>query len=385
MLDWVSCWWATKSSTGCALPPLPLIFDDMKTTEFYFALGRPLAPFYSAAMRLREAWYRRGTLKSYRLDAPVISVGNLTLGGTGKTPMVQYLARLLQANGFHPAVISRGYGGTLKNKVNLVSDGSHLLLDAAGAGDEPRFLAETLPGVPVLTGIVRRLPAQKALDMGSDVLLLDDGFQHLQIVRDINLVLFNTDRLAGNSRVFPGGELREPVVALHRATRFILTGVHEGNRSRADQFTALLQAKFPEIPVTLAGYGVDCPVRLSEQGGMEAVDADLLTGARCFGFCGIAHPQSFRQTLERHGFNLADFSSLEDHQRYSSAVVEKLLAQARHAGAEYLITTEKDLVKLAGYAADIPMPLFGLRMEVVADEHFAQDILTDLRTWRRNL
>ena len=191
----------------------------MKTNTFYFALGRPFSPIYSLAMRLRETLYRRGVLQSFRLSVPVISVGNLTMGGSGKTPMVQYLARLLQRHGFHPAVISRGYGGTANAKVNTVSDGSSVLLDAATAGDEPRFLAETLPGVPVLTGIVRRMPAQRAVEMGADVLLLDDGFQHLQIVRDVNLVLFNTDRLAGNSRVFPGGDLREPVIALHQIGR----------------------------------------------------------------------------------------------------------------------------------------------------------------------
>jgi tetraacyldisaccharide 4'-kinase len=334
-------------------------------------------------MRLREAGYRRGTFKSYRLDAPVISVGNLTMGGTGKTPMVHYLARLLQAHGLRPAIISRGYGGRAKEKVNLVSDGITLLLDAEFAGDEPRFLAETLPGIPVLTGIVRRLPAQRAVDMGADVLLLDDGFQHLQIVRDVDLVLFNTDRLAGNSRVFPGGELREPVAALRRATGFVLTGVHEGNKKRAEQFAALLQAKFPQIPVTLTGYGVEAPVRLSACGTVEEVGADLTASGRCFGFCGIAHPQAFLSTLERHGFDLAWFYPLGDHQQYSSAVIEKILARARHAGADFLMTTEKDLVKLARYAADFPLPLFGLRMQMSADEHFAEHILTEVRSWKK--
>jgi tetraacyldisaccharide 4'-kinase len=350
----------------------------MKTNAFYFALGRPFSPLYSAAMRLREAGYRRGTFKSYRLDAPVISVGNLTLGGTGKTPMVQYLARLLQSHGLHPAIISRGYGGTAKGKVNLVSNGTGLLLDAESAGDEPRFLAESLPGIPVLTGIVRRLPAQRALEMGADLLLLDDGFQHLQIVRDINMVLFNADRLAGNSRVFPGGELREPVAALHRATGFILTGVYEGNKERAGQFASLLQEKFPQIPVTLTGYEVETPVRLSEHGMIEIVDADLVARGRCFGFCGIAHPQSFLSALERHGFNLAGFCPLGDHQQYSSTIIEKISIKARRAGVEFFVTTEKDMVKLARYAADFPLPLFGLRMQVVADEHFEENILTQL-------
>ena len=176
-----------------------------------FMLGRPLAPLYSLAMLARAQGYRRGLFASHKMPVPVISVGNLLMGGTGKTPLVQYLAQLLQNEGWKPAIISRGYGGRAKDRVNVVSNGQQVLLDAVQAGDEPLLLAESLPGVPVLTGIVRHLPAREAIAMGADVLVLDDGFQHLAVQRDVNLVLFNADRLAGNSRVFPGGELREPV------------------------------------------------------------------------------------------------------------------------------------------------------------------------------
>lgn len=355
----------------------------MKTTAFYFALGRPLAPLYSLAMRLRETLYRRSVLQSYRLDAPVISVGNLTMGGSGKTPMVQYLARLLQNHGFHPAVVSRGYGGRARLKVNLVSDGTTLLLDAEQAGDEPRLLAETLPGVPVLTGLVRRFPAQRAVEMGADVLLLDDGFQHLQIIRDVNLALFNADRLAGNSRVFPGGDLREPVAALHRATGFVLTGVHDGNRERANKFCELLQVRFPQIPTAQTGYGLEGPVRLSAAGMLEPAPPEALTSGRGFGFCGIARPESFRHTLETCRVDLADFLPLDDHQRYTSGLVDKLVARARHAGGQFLIGTEKDLVKLAPYATALPLPLIGVRMQVEAGEPFAQGIVHAVREWRK--
>jgi len=351
----------------------------MQTTTFYFALGRPLAPLYSAAMRLREAGYRRGILKTHRFEVPVISVGNLTLGGTGKTPMVQCLARLLQAHGFQPAIISRGYGGLARGKVNLVSDGANLLLDARAAGDEPRLLAETLPGIPVLTGIVRRLPAREAVAMGCDVLILDDGFQHLQIARDIDLVLFQADRLAGNSRVFPGGELREPVAALRRATGFILTGVHAQNRERSQQFAALLQTRFPGTPVSLTGYRLSATVGLTASGMIAECSRPALAGARCFGFCGIAHPASFQETLERTGCTLAGFAPLGDHQRYSAALIEKIASQARRAGAEFLVTTEKDLVKLAPFSADLPLPLVGLRMAVIVDQDLEEQILTRVR------
>lgn len=354
----------------------------MKTHSLYFALGRPFSPLYSLAMHLRASLYRRGTLRSYRFEVPVISVGNLTLGGTGKTPMVQYLARLLQEHGFRPAIVSRGYGGTANDRVNLVSDGATLLLDARTAGDEPRLLAETLPGVPVLTGIVRRLPARRALEMGANVLVLDDGFQHLQIVRDIDLVLFNTDRLAGNSRVFPGGDLREPVAALRRATGFVMTGVHAANRERAERFAELLRSKFPGIPVAFAGLRMEGLVRLAPSGMIAPVATEPLRQQPCFGFCGIAHPELFRQTLADHGFSLAGFLPLADHQRYNESLVSSLLAESLKAGAQWLLTTEKDLVKLAGQVAHLPLPLHGLRMQVTTDADFSRGILDVLHSWR---
>ncbi|MBM9537185.1 tetraacyldisaccharide 4'-kinase [Desulfobulbus alkaliphilus] len=333
-------------------------------------------------MRIREKMYGRGIFKSHHLAAPVISVGNLTMGGTGKTPMVQHLARLLQDHGFRPAVISRGYGGRAQGRVNLVSDGRQLLLNAELAGDEPRFLAETLPGVPVLTGLVRRLPAQKALEMGADVVLLDDGFQHLQVVRDVNLVLFNADRLAGNSRVFPGGELREPVAALRRATGFLLTGVNEENRERAGKFAELLRTRFAEIPVALAEYAPHTLVKVAPDGSIEPTAADGLIDRRCFAFCGIARPERFRRTLERQGLRLVGFHPFADHQRYSPAILRALLNRACQAEAEVLITTEKDLVKLSGRVEEITMPLFGLRMQVATEQHFDRSFLASVKAWQ---
>lgn len=354
---------------------------SMNITPFYFTLGRPFSPIYSLAMRLREHLYRRGILRSYRLGVPVVSVGNLTMGGSGKTPMVQFLARQLQQHGLRPAIVSRGYGGRATGKVNVVSDGAALLLDARAAGDEPRLLAETLPGVPILTGIVRRLPAQRAVEMGADVLLLDDGFQHLQIVRDVDLVLFNTDRLAGNSRVFPGGDLREPVAALNRATGFVMTGVNDTNRERATRFAELLHTRFPHIPIAFTGFTVDGLVALDSRGTIAPVLTERVEQEQCFGFCGIAHPESFRQTLLAGGIELTGFLSLGDHQPYTAMLVDTLLAKARQAGATCLLTTEKDLVKLSPYASAFSLPLYGLRMQVEAEESFVRNILAVVRFW----
>ena len=357
----------------------------MQPNSFYYALGRPFSPLYSAAMRLRERLYRRGVLTVHHLGVPVVSVGNLTMGGTGKTPLVQHIARLLQADGFRPAVISRGYGGRAQDRVNLVSDGERLLLDAALAGDEPRLLAETLPGVLVLTGLVRRLPAARAIEMGADVLVLDDGFQHLQMHRDINLVLFNADRLAGNSRVFPGGELREPVVALRRASALVLTGVGPANRERAQLFADLLSSRFAPIPVHATGYEADSLVCLDEQGGLAETDQIAIMNHVWYGFCGIARPASFRRTLEEQGLNLAGFQPLADHQPYTLALAGRIADRAKAAGASALVTTEKDLVKLAPFLAGLRLPVVGIRMRVKSDSALDKNIWAAVRSRQAEL
>ena len=349
----------------------------MNSKQLYFALGRPLSPLYSLAMNVRALLYQKNYFKTYRLSVPVISVGNLTLGGTGKTPVVQYLARMLQQNGYKPAVISRGYGGTSREPVNIVSDGFELLLDVGKAGDESSFLAETLPGVPVLTGVVRKLPAEQAIKMGADVLLLDDGFQHMQLARDINLVLFKTDILAGNSRVFPGGDLREPVKALKRATTFIMTDVHSGNHNRAEQFTSLLHLKFPEINTEFAMYEMTRIVQLDSNDTISLAEHSHLQQKPLYGFCGIAHPQAFEQTLKQQQLNIVGFSGLSDHADYTDQRISKLLHRADKVGAEALVTTEKDLVKFKGQS--LPLPLFALRMETKFNPDFDKFILETIQ------
>ena len=344
------------------------------TRNFYYGLGRPFSPLYSAAMRLREKLYQKNIFKSTAFDVPVISVGNLTLGGTGKTPMVQFLARMLQNNGFRPAIISRGYGGATKERINIVSDGNELFLDASYVGDEPRMLAETLPGVPVLTGIVRKLPAAEAIKMGANVLLLDDGFQHMAIRRDLDIILFNTDRLAGNSRVFPGGDLREPIHALHRCHAFVLTSINEQNKERAESFKALLNKKFPDKPVFFSHTRPAGLVLQQKDGKKIPVQPQQLADQQCFAFCGIARPEGFQQTLKDLCIHPAVLRALPDHFAYTTKTVRQLIAQAQQAQASCFLCTEKDLVKLR--TVDLQLPLYGVVMEVQPDQGLTDLILS---------
>jgi tetraacyldisaccharide 4'-kinase len=347
----------------------------MNKKQILFFIGRPFSPFYSLLMRFRAFLYRVGIWRVIRLDVPVVSIGNLTMGGSGKTPVVQYIARFLQNNGCNPAVISRGYGGSAKERVNLVSDGINVLLDAPVAGDEPRFLADTLPGIPVLTGAVRKYPAARAVELGADVLVLDDGFQHMAMARDLDLVLFNADFLAGNSTVFPGGDLREPVKALNRCHGFVITGISGRNNERAEKFADLLRSHFPDHPVFFARYQPTSILCRENGGTMQVMSLDALNDLRLFGFSGIAHPERFKETLTEMGLNISGFLSFADHYIYKEEDLKNIFLQASQLGANGCIATEKDMVKLALFE-DGAIPLYALRMEVEFDSDFNEFLLT---------
>lgn len=390
--------------------------------QLFFAVGRIFSPFYALLMRLRAWLYQRGWLRREKMAVPVISVGNLTLGGTGKTPLVIYLSRLFLEMGYRPAVLSRGYGGrrrwprpARKETTSLVaglaevgpgpfdpsrlapmvvSDYQNILLDPETAGDEPVLLAQSLPGVPVLVGPRRVLSGRYAVrEMGADCLVLDDGFQHLALDRDLDLALFSARnlpfRVAGpwpgrfwtpspapaNPRaesfspagVFPGGPLREPWSALARADALVITGVDPVNQDEVAAFRHFLAQKFPALPCFIGEY---LPTCLLEAASRQTLALEEGRDRPWYGFAGIARPESFRQTLIGAGFKLTDFQAFADHYHYRATDYHALVEAASERRAEGLITTEKDLVKLTPLVDD--MPLLALRIELVMEEAFAR-------------
>lgn len=331
----------------------------MKLTPF-LSLGRPFSPVYAAIMHSREYLYRAHLLASEKPAVPVISVGNLVVGGSGKTPMVQYLTRFFHDNGCKPAIISRGYKGEAKKEVNIVAYNGEVLLSAQEAGDEPFMLAATLPQAMVLTGKKRIQPAKKAIEMGADCLLLDDGFQHLAIQRDIDIVLFDASYQAGNSRLLPAGPLREPVTALRRADCFVITGTTKENKIRAEKFAQLLAERFPNIPLFFAGrtplFFRDCSQNHCDTPTQPAL-----------AFCGIAQPQRFQKSLEESDVTLQGVLSFTDHTVYTPSHIKKIEKKARECGAKLLITTEKDGVKLRQHSFSIPLLIAGFEMTITED------------------
>ncbi len=340
--------------------------------KILFTLGSPFSPFYGLVMSLRALLYRWGLFRSHRLPVPVVSVGNLTLGGTGKTPLVMYVVRRLLEHGRRPAIVSRGYGGKARGRVNVVSDGREKKLTPSQAGDEPWLLADALPQVPVVTGARRAEVGRYVVaNLPSDVIVLDDGFQHLAVHRDLNLVLFSVHTNLGAARVFPGGELREPFSALRRADALILTGVDHRSERRAHAMKRFLRERAPQAPVFFGEY---LPVCLLANRGADTFPADKAKRMRLFGFCAIGNPASFRYTLAREGYHLVDFQPFRDHHAYTAREMAGLVARAKASNAQALITTEKDFVKLRHLGGDFPV--LALKVELFMEEGF-DHFLTD--------
>ncbi|MCB2185076.1 MAG: tetraacyldisaccharide 4'-kinase [Deltaproteobacteria bacterium] len=314
------------------------------------ATARALAWPYGLGARL-DAWsHQAGWQKVQRLPAPVVGVGNLAVGGTGKTPLVLAVLQTLARWGVPAAVISRGYGGRAKGPVTWVSRGQGLLAGAGEAGDEPVLLAQR-SGAPVAVGRDRAAVGRALLaELGPRVLVGDDLFQHHALHRDLNLVALDAASPLGNGFLLPRGELREPPTALARADAVIFT--RAASPEAAAQARALV-APWWEGPTLACRH-----VILGFRGpGGEELPLDALAGRRAVGFAGLARPGDFRHTLEELGLSVAGFRAFADHHAYTPAEVSALVGWARENGAELALTSEKDRVRLA-WPEEAAVPLY---------------------------
>ena len=309
---------------------------------------------FGRGVALRNRWYDR-TGATARVPVPVVSVGNLALGGTGKTPLVAWLAARLAARGRHPAVVSRGYGGRAGPGPLIVSTGEGPRVDARACGDEPHQLARLLPGTLVVVGADRVEAARAAAAAGAGVILLDDGFQHRRLARDLDVVLLD-GRAPFDFGLLPAGRLREPPSALARAGVVVLTRLAE--RDAATAAIAEVRAAGFAGPVVRSGH--------KKTGFVDAAGRPCPPPARALAFCGIADPELFRSDLKRAGVEVARFRAYRDHHRYSGAAWAALRAEAE-ADRLTLVTTDKDLSRLeaAAGASLAGVPLAILRIEAV--------------------
>jgi tetraacyldisaccharide 4'-kinase len=317
---------------------------------------------YGAAGAARNHLYDREILRQERLPRPVISVGNLTVGGTGKTPTVILLANLLKGAGRRPAILSRGYGGNAKAPVNVVSDGNRTILGWREAGDEPVLIARSAPGVPVLTGPKRILTGRAAVErLGADLLILDDAFQHRALFRDLDIVLLDAAHPFGNGRLLPGGPLREPPASLARAHIFIRTGAE---KDPTEPFGG--DSDLPSF------RGIHRPQGLVEGKTGRILPPDSLQGIKVCAFAGIGRPEAFRTSLVALGAEVVSFRGFPDHHPYGPQELDDLRRLAGTTGADRIVTTEKDGVRLSDFPDFLrEVSLLRIGMEITPADAFA--------------
>ena len=318
-----------------------------------------MAGSYRGLLGAREWLYARGMLHARALDCPVVSIGNLTVGGTGKTPAVELAVRTLMDLGHRPGVLSRGYGRR-GGGVQIVADAASIRLDAEEAGDEPFLLARRLPGVPVVVGPNRYEAGRMARTrFGVTAVVLDDGFQHRTLRKDLEVVMARAGQPWGNGRLLPGGPLREPLAGLARAHLVVATGCRQ--LDEAAEVTTTVARVAPGVPVLTA---VHVPTECFESSAMRFVPLSALGGAKLIAFAGIGSPAGFRRTLAEAAVSVADFQEFADHHWYTREELARLERRAAEVGADGLVTTEKDWVRLRRLPP-LKRPLYVLSIRLV--------------------
>ena len=332
----------------------------------------PLSWLYGVSIWIRNQLYAFGVFKARKLPCRIISVGNITVGGTGKTPTVIALAKHLQNEGMRVAILLRGYKRQSREKVTIVSDGETVCASLRESGDEADMMARHLNGVPIVVSRQRYQAGQVALErFGVDVLLLDDGFQHRQLARDVDILTVSTKRPLGNSaKLLPAGTLREPPTALRRADIILLT--HTGTADVSLHAKEKMQRLAPNALIL---ESVHQPVYLYPLATSEStektniVDPEkALEGKRILAVCGIGNPDAFVTTLMRCSAKNVELLAYPDHHIYTEADLEQIDRAFQAAQADLIVTTQKDEGKLEPFVVNWELPIFVLEVALVITE-----------------
>ena len=326
----------------------------------------PLSALYGVITRTRLSMYRRGTFRTTKLTQPVISVGNITTGGTGKTPLVEWLARMLANNGRRVAVLTRGYGRERAHERVLVSDGQAVFSTPEQAGDEAFLEATNLKGLAAVISDANRIAAAEdaVKHLHTNCFVLDDGFQHLRLARDLDIVTIDATNPWGGGRLLPEGRLREPLTGLRRADCIVLTRVDQ-----VDDISSIEQ-ELRQL--------ISCPIftsRMKTRRVTPLNEPSAKVANPVGAFCGIGNPDSFFTHLRREGYEPIFKKPLRDHQAYSQQLIDSIINEAEQSGARSLLTTAKDAVKLR--SLNLRLPVFSVDVEIAINDEavFTQLVL----------
>ena len=319
----------------------------------------PFSLLYSAAVHTRMAAYRRGLFPVIKLDVPVISVGNLTTGGTGKTPLVEWLCRTLAREGRKICILTRGYGRTNPRQRVLVSDGANVLSNPADGGDEPFLLAQNLQGIAAVISDRDRVAAgQWAIrELGSEVFVLDDGFQYLRLVRDLNILTIDATNPWGGGSLLPYGRMREPKSGISRADCVVITRSDQGESASVEKEVRKFLGTQPILVSQMKTVGM-------RQLKSTSLESSAMAGQPVAAFCAIGNPKSFFEHLRVEGHNVVLTRVFSDHHNYDQSDIDRLIHDAQQHGAKHLITTSKDAVKLQSLNFDVPCHILDIEISI---------------------
>lgn len=315
----------------------------------------PLCGLYSAIVFIRNYFFDVGIYKQKRLPCTVISIGNIVVGGTGKTPTVAAIAKLLQRAGSNVAVLLRGYKRQSAEKILFVSDGKNHLCSKDESGDEADMLAHQLSDIPIIVGKHRYLTGEAAIDQyKSDVIILDDGFQHRQLARDLDILTIDATNPYGTGSLLPIGTLREPKSSIKRADSIILTHT-DATGTNIEQLKAELNELAPDTPILESIHKPISLYQLNHTNDTSKIPLNNLSGKRLLAVCGIGNPIAFVTTLEKYNPDNVALLAYPDHHVYTESDVQQIKHQMIQCEAEWIITTQKDEQKLASLTPELPI------------------------------
>lgn len=337
------------------------------TTPPHEKLLAPLEFLYGAIVRARGALYERGVFKTTHVLAPVLSVGNITTGGTGKTPLVAHLARIVAETGARPCILTRGYGRENSKSSVIVRDGEKILTDARTGGDEPLLLAETLndTSTVIIADANRIRAAHRALeDFGACVFLLDDGFQHRKIARNLDIVTVDATDPFGGGHLLPRARLREPPASLRRADAIVITRAEQVANEETllklvSELKRLCEGRAQIFTSRLRTIRLR-PLNEAAHNFSSANDEPFAA------FCAIGNAENFFAHLRRENFKLTHTQRFRDHHAYTQSDTDAFAHEATQSGARALLTTAKDAVKLCGFS--IALPCYAVDVELTFDD-----------------
>ena len=334
----------------------------------------PLSAAFRLGVALRQAAYKHGRVKIRHLARPVVSVGNITVGGTGKTPLVAYVAHILLRRGWKPSILTRGYGRRNKAEMIVLAPGKGRDGDVQEIGDEQALLAQTLPEVPIVI-CADRFRGGKAAEerFQVDAHILDDGFQHLPLARTVDVLALDATQSLSDWNLLPAGRQREPLSALRRAQIVVLTRTDSANSQtlQALVFKVHPAAQIFRSRTSLLGW--------REALNGEAISIDDIRTQKVAAFCAIGNPRAFFTDLRRWGFRLAAEDVFPDHHVYTGEEIQRLVAGARKNGAAALLTTQKDAVKFCrDWTPQLPILACEIEAQILNCEDFERALLTYL-------